>query len=1401
MYDSIPWKRFWCRREDTFSLSDRGFLSDPEGRHGEVQNPNLITFDQLQRTPCLILLGEPGVGKSWSLKADVDAFLHQTSGPPAVRIDLRSVGSEERLHRKLFDDPSFQQWVHGTHELHVFLDSLDECLLRIETVAAILADELPNYPLERMKLRIACRTAAWPTILEKALTNKYGAQGFAAAELVPLRRRDVEEAATLSGLANADAFLARIDELQIASFAIKPVTLGMLISTFLREGDLPNSVLELYEKGCLILCEEQNESRRAAGRTGSLSPRDRVAICSRIAAATQFGNRFAVWTGTEAAGVPAEDVRVADLSGGTEHGEITVNNEAILESLSTGLFSSRGRDRLGWAHQTYAEFLAARYCSSHALPIQQLRSLIFHPRRNRVIPQVREVASWVALQNEQLFADIAAADPEVLLGSASPSLSDAQREVVTRSLLKRSDEGDFLHFRRNLQLRNLTHPGLAEQLRAVIADADRSMTTRYFAINIARDCEANSIGDLLADLALSDNETYDLRALAADAVADIGTYDDRLRLKPLLNADRDTDPKDEIRGSALRAIYPGQEYDDSMWEYLEHPRQSNFFGAYNSFMTYMVLPKLDAANLPAALRWCEHQEHEDIGPVADLQQAIQSFAIEHIDAEGVADLLAKAVLERSKSGHQFARGLRSKGFEEILKEDHARRRRFLEAFLPLLDRENVYLLTYPLSLLFLEDLDWLLDRVVNDRFPTSSAVEAWMVSHLVFSSQPSAVESVWRACKNSPVLAQACKGLFDAQPLDSDEAHLARKLKKDLLKKNGLQVAAAMEPRCDAALRLSEAGDVDAWLSLLSEMSVVEGGLHYMHLSDMEVQKLPGWLAASDEMKARMVAAAKVFLAQTTFRNLAWFPSNKIPNGVFAAVNAIVFLNEVDRAYLEMQDAAFWAQWIPSLIGDSRAQYEKNAAIATVLRMAAVAAPEPMNARLLEQLDFDSQEHRYFFGKALIEAAYSESLARELLKKLQRNDLTPGVQGDLLYWLIDRKFPGAEEWSEQTLASNHNGERERALAKALVTAADDAGWGTIWPMIQSDGPFGRALLEDISYAQAHRASFTAALSDAHLGDLFIWLLEQYPPDDRMVSGAMGPMDTIRFLREGVLEQLKRRSTFEACDALARAELHLPQHRWLRYHFAAAEVMACSFTWKAQAPRDIIAIAANAQLRFVESGAQLLTLILESLGRLQAKLHGDLAAVGDLWNSRGKDWWPKEEEDISDYVARHLREDLADRNIIVNREVQIRRGRRGEMPGQNTDIHVDATPVETMQAQLYGRIAVIIEVKGSWNAALMQDMEAQLRDRYLKNNECRTGLYLVAHFMADRWIPDDRRRRSSTGIDIQDLRTQLAAQAVELSGGVHLESFVLDGSLDSTNTTEIEDPADSCRRSDVGSQPA
>ncbi|MGA2964093.1 MAG: hypothetical protein ABSD96_20695, partial [Candidatus Korobacteraceae bacterium] len=399
--------------------------------------------------------------------------------------------------------------------------------------------------------------------------------------------------------------------------------------------------------------------------------------------------------------------------------------------------------------------------------------------------------------------------------------------------------------------------------------------------------------------------------------------------------------------------------------------------------------------------------------------------------------------------------------------------------------------------------------------------------------------------------------------------------------------------------------------------------------------------------------------------------------------------------------------------------------------------------------------------------------------------LVPVVQSSILYKLLVHDVPGARQWAEETVRADYRSERGFEIAETLLNSGGDAAWHFLWPIIREDAAFGRKLLEAVSYRRPDRASFTAGFSDEQLGDFYGWLLEQYPPDDRMVSGAMGPTDTIRFLRDGTLEQLKKRATFEACDALARTELRLPQHRWLRYHFDEAELLACAMTWEALAPQDILAMAADRGKRFIESSEQLLEVVLESLGRLQAELHGELASVGDLWNSKGAEWWPKQEEDVSDYIARFLKRDLVDRGIVINREVQIRRGRQGEMRGQNTDIHVDATLAEGAHAALYGSISLVIEVKGSWNAGLMTDMECQLHDRYMKNSSCRAGLYVVAHFKADRWITTDGRRAKSDGWNINELRCQLANQATELSGSAVIRSFVLDASLDSTEATGIE----------------
>lgn len=168
---------------------------------GKAHNPDLVAFETISHLPCLALLGEPGIGKTQALEAERSEIVNkiQEQGDQVLFLDLRSYGSEDRLVRSLLDSPEFKAWQAGTHQLHIFLDSFDECLLRIDTLPTLLVDEFKRYQnaVHRLCLRIACRTAIWQSVLEEGLKEIWGENSVGVYELAPLRRVDVIEAAKI----------------------------------------------------------------------------------------------------------------------------------------------------------------------------------------------------------------------------------------------------------------------------------------------------------------------------------------------------------------------------------------------------------------------------------------------------------------------------------------------------------------------------------------------------------------------------------------------------------------------------------------------------------------------------------------------------------------------------------------------------------------------------------------------------------------------------------------------------------------------------------------------------------------------------------------------------------------------------------------------------------------------------------------------------------------------------------------------------------------------------------------------------------------------------------------------------------------------------------------------------
>jgi hypothetical protein len=598
------WQRFWIPHIGVLDLSDARFLSDPVSDHfgPDVLRP----LSELQGYRALALLGEPGIGKSSELKREHERIsaLAEDARPQSIYVDLKVGSSEEALRRRVFEAPAFAAWKAGAGHLILHLDSLDEAMLRVETLASLLAEELQSVPSDRFSIRIAYRTAVVPAgTLGTAFTSIWENASVGVFELAPLRRRDVLTALAAHGI-DADPFVRGLFGAHAVPFAIKPLTLDMLIKIHQRHGSLPSSTAELYRLGCLELAEEQNISRLETRRRGRLNAPQRLRVAGRIAAGTVLGGRVAIWTRADA-GCPVEDVPVSRLSGATERGDFpgfTATDDDVRELLDTGLFSSRGDGRMGWAHQSYGEFLAALYLRDKRVPARTILQVLTHPTGG-LIPQLAVIAAWTASLSAELRASLIAAEPWALLRGDLSNWEARDLELLTRSMLDHVEQGRFYDHCVGITetYAKLAHPGLLAQLRPVIVSRSLKGATRRVALNIAERCGLKGLQPEILGVALDGSDNHTVRAMAVAALRRCGDGSALAQLLPLIRGEGGDDPQDEIKGYALDLLWPAHISTADLFALLTLSDQS-FFGGYANFV-FGLPARLSTSDLPPALGW------------------------------------------------------------------------------------------------------------------------------------------------------------------------------------------------------------------------------------------------------------------------------------------------------------------------------------------------------------------------------------------------------------------------------------------------------------------------------------------------------------------------------------------------------------------------------------------------------------------------------------------------------------------------------------------------------------------------------------------------------------------------------------------------------------------------------
>jgi len=333
------WKRYWCSWDGKYLLTDEGYLHDPESNYLMEKYPDVVSFQSISKKHCLILLGEPGIGKTSAMNEEAEAIDSgiDASGGKTLRIDLNSISVGLDLSKKLSENDAIHDWIESEYPLHIFLDSLDECLLRIANLCDILINQLKHYPKERLYLRIACRTADWQRlqILGKVLKNLWDNDTVGVFELLPLTKKDVLIAAKTKGY-DPEIFLSMITDRDAGPLASRPLTLKFLLDTYGNNGEIPYRKIDLYYEGCKRLCKEPNEYRKAYGNTGKFSWDQRMKIAARIAVMTILPKKDSIIY-DDSISANDNEITIYSLCGGKEHVkeiEFNIKEEAIKETLS-----------------------------------------------------------------------------------------------------------------------------------------------------------------------------------------------------------------------------------------------------------------------------------------------------------------------------------------------------------------------------------------------------------------------------------------------------------------------------------------------------------------------------------------------------------------------------------------------------------------------------------------------------------------------------------------------------------------------------------------------------------------------------------------------------------------------------------------------------------------------------------------------------------------------------------------------------------------------------------------------------------------------------------------------------------------------------------------------------------
>lgn len=1336
-----PWKRWWVP-VDSDMADTTGFLDDPDGPYAEYFDWDTTTLADLQEVPCLVLLGEAGMGKTTELEIE-DARVG-AAGIPTVHVDLGDEPDLATLRCTLYDNPAFDAWLNGTDQLTLFLDSFDEAMITIDKLVGGLTRLLDEIPVDRLNLRIASRSSVWSNLLDRALAARFA--DVQRLTLCPLTQNNAADAARNGGL-DANRFLSEVATRDLGVLAARPLTLRMLVALG-STGPLPAGRAQLYRESTTLLARENSE-RRQEERTTDLPVRQRLALVRRLASLSVLTGHPTIRP-RRTVGSPGTEIAIDDLASDASQ------LKQFDEVLQSGLFTAASGGSVRFAHRSIAEFLTGETLAE--MPLAAVTHLLVDPLHpGHVVPQLAGVAVWAASLDDRLYKWLVDTEPELLLTANLADAREEQRRILGRAIL--GDLSGAVPPRRR-RYWWLAYDGLAGDVAPYLAD-DKPSWVKVEAAHVLSDAGCHDLDERLVDMIEDIAQRHPADYLGADtrlAISLIYALHATQRTD-LLNrlaavADQDDAP-DQLRAEILGELW-GRVSATTLLPIVT--RLGAFAGT--SPIASTVADQLATAiehelvELDVLLDWIDSTGLSAVGQEGapagefhvDWHAVVAATALHASESDTSLTEPQRAVIARAMFGwhsatHEFL-PLAGTRRRELTAEGRHMLATIMLPHLP--DRAAAYHLAQA-RLVTVDDLEWLMRRWGPTAGDTDKSRNVRAVVEMLVDPIDSEQEQLARSIATDfPDLAPAIDDLFDPRRAAAAAAERATALKQ--AQAEAARTAAhQFDP--SALIAAVQAGD---WPTVARQLRSTVGTRQYA--VGAKPTDAPAW--------AQLDTATKMYVVDCAITYLQATPSSVSADHADDLGFAYTLVHTERPAAVRSLDKDIVLAWLDTV----RRRPAQHRTVEAMLTNLAAVGSQQLDAIVVQAIGEDGTQ-AYPWQTTML-GDYTSPAVEDALYDLATDSDTRGpvVQAALDALLARNTTRGVRaahhvivrrpaEPPHGTLFRSAWRRAVHACAALVNSSAAADQFERVLDLLGRSPDFAVDVIAQAGERTRAGMSWPGLDSD-QLATLFLWARRTLPEEPEYRPGVVVPGNYVHEFANNLFNRLAARDDAAAIAAIERIAVELDAS-WPRRSAADIARRLREKDWAPPSLRIVDAILADPSRRAVTSEPQLARVLLDVIDEIAEEIARDPDVAALFWNKQpgqNPTWRPVDEPTFTTRFVDRIRARLD--TIIVRQEGQLNL-RIGSIPGSFPDLEA-ITVHDGVQLSVAG------EVKGNWNREVLTAIGTQLADRYVTGTRTFTGIYVVAYFASDRWDPADRRRADARGHSREQLQEALEANARALS---------------------------------------